>query len=568
MDDKSTVTYFPADYINDMRSALLRLRQDKIVERIWAKDHTVWKPSAEEIANRLGWLDSPAETLKNLSYILSVSSSVCRDGFKHVVLLGMGGSSLAAEVFGKMFGSRAGYPDLHVLDTTDPLSISRITQKLTLEKTIFLVSSKSGTTVETIYLFQYFFNLCRKESGAAGHFMFITDPGSPLEELAYRHTIRHVFLSNTSIGGRFSALSLPGIVPAALIGVDIERLLKKATAAAQKEKVAPPTDKLDSSGITLGVVLGTLAKNGRNKLTFVFPPQCQPLGCWLEQLIAESTGKEGKGIVPVVDDSLDIPDNYRQDRCFVVYDDGKKEYADRITNLTAAGHPVITIQVRDNYDLGSQMFFWEMATAVVGYVLRVNPFDQPDVESAKALTKKMIDLYREKKGLPQEAPALVTKECRVYGGGNCSSLSEAWKNFLSQGKEDSYVCLQAYLSPAPEIAAALNELCNILKRKTRMAVTVARGPRYLHSTGQLYKGDAGHGLFVQFTADDENDIAIPDGIGSPASTLSFAAFKAAQALGDRQALNALGRKVIRFHLGINPAKNLRELIAAFREDKA
>ncbi|HOW56455.1 MAG TPA: hypothetical protein PKZ12_00520 [Smithellaceae bacterium] len=562
MEDNSTVTYSEGDYVKDAESALLRLRQDRIVERIRAKDHTVWKPRAEEIANRLGWLDSPAETLKNISYILSVTGSVSKDGFKDVVLLGMGGSSLAAEVFSKMFGSAAGYPALHVLDTTDAFTLARITRNMQPGKTIFLVSSKSGKTIETEFLFRYFFNLSRKESGkaAAGRFIFITDPGSPLEELAYRHAIRHVFLSNPSIGGRYSALSLPGIVPAALIGVNIESLLQKARAAAQREEVASPPGELDSSGITLGVVLGTLAKKGRNKLTFVFPRQWLALGSWLEQLIAESTGKEGKGIVPVVDASLDVPDNYRRDRCFVVYDDGKNEYAGRITALAAAGHPVITIKVRDVYDLGAQMFSWEMATAVAGYILGVNPFDQPDVESAKALTKKMIDLYREKKGLPQEAPDLVAGECRVYGSGKCSSLREAWGNILSQEKEDSYICLQSYLSPTPEIATRLNELRSVLRRKTGMAVMVACGPRYLHSTGQLHKGDAGHGLFVQLTADDENDIAIPDGVDSPDSTLSFAAFKTAQALGDRQALGRLGRKVLRFHLGKEPEIAIEELI--------
>ncbi|MGA2956627.1 MAG: hypothetical protein ABSF48_13005, partial [Thermodesulfobacteriota bacterium] len=336
----------------------------------WAKDYTVWKPAPDEIANRLGWLDAPAETLEKINYIRSTLELFTSGSINDVVLLGMGGSSLAAEVFNKIFGREAGYPQLHIMDTTDPVSISRLTQHLDLEKTLFLVCSKSGTTLEIISLFHYFYNLSLEKMGssASRHFIFITDKGSSLKELSKILSLQHVFISDSNIGGRYSALSLPGIVPAAIIGVDVEMLLLNAIAAVQREKAENLSGELAATGAVLGATLGTLAQKGRNKLTFIMSPQWAPLGDWLEQLIAESTGKEGRGILPVLDEPLADPRFYGNDRVFIFFQNAAVDNSSEIDGLAKAGHPVIAVRLDDRYDLGSQMFLWEMATVIAGHL--------------------------------------------------------------------------------------------------------------------------------------------------------------------------------------------------------
>jgi glucose-6-phosphate isomerase len=536
------------------------LREKRIPDRILAKDYTVWKPTPDNIINRLGWLTAPDDTLKKLSYIRSVIDPLIKEGYEQAVLLGMGGSSLAAEMFSKIFGKRDGFPLLHILDTTDPAAIRSIADNIEARKTLFIVSSKSGTTLETVSLFQFFYNrmLAKLGDQAGSHFIFITNPDSPLEELAYRQSIRHVFVDNPDIGGRYSALSFPGIVPAALVGVDVESLLQAASDAAKKETIQSSSDEIQATGFVLGAVLGTLAQAGRDKLTLMLPPHWECFGNWLEQLIAESTGKEGKGILPVCEGELARRGHYGADRSFVIFYSKNSPEAD-VKVLTAAGHPVITIRLADNYDLGSQIYTWEMATAVASHILGVNPFDQPDVETTKVLTRKMIAMYREKKELPQEVSSLLTPECSVYGGSTAATPAEALRNFLDQFKDNAYICIQAYLNPEPKIVEALRELKAAISRKYELAVTIGYGPRYLHSTGQLHKGDAGHGLFIQLTADEKEDLAIPDKIGVSDFTISFGTLKAAQALGDRQALRALGRKVIRFHFAHNPTEYLRNI---------
>ena len=559
--DNANISFFLGEYQSAVNSALEKMRWDNIIARIWAKDYTVWKPDPDEIANRLGWLDAPAETLEKINYIRATLELFTKGSINDVVLLGMGGSSLAAEVFNKIFGSEAGHPQLHIMDTTDPVLIFQLTQHLDLGKTLFLVCSKSGTTLEITSLFHYFYNLTLEKMGssASRHFIFITDKGSSLKELSKLLSLQHVFLSDSNIGGRYSALSMPGIVPAAIIGADVEILLLNAIAAAKREKTGNFSGELAATGSVLGATLGTLAQKGRNKLTFIMSPQWAPLGNWLEQLIAESTGKEGKGILPVLGEPLADPRVYGQDRVFVFFQNETDNNSPKIAALVQAGHPVISIKPNDRFDLGSQMFLWEMATAVAGHLLGINPFDQPDVEATKAHTRRTISLYREHKELPSELPSSTTPECVIYGGPPAAAFAGALKIFLSEAAQDDYVCLQVYLSPTPEVDEALRKLRETIFTKHGLAVTIGYGPRYLHSTGQLHKGDSGNGLFIQLTADDLLDIGIPDRIGVAGSTLTFGALKAAQAQGDWQALIDAERRVIRFHWKVNPAAGLKKL---------
>jgi len=559
--DNANISFSLGEYQDSIIGALDSMHRDNIIARIWAKDYTVWKPAPDEITNRLGWLDAPAETLEKINYIRATLELFTKGSINDVVLLGMGGSSLAAEVFNKIFGSEAGYPKLHIMDTTDPVLIFQLTQHLDLEKTLFLVCSKSGTTLEITSLFHYFYNLTLEKMGssASRHFIFITDKGSSLEELSEKLSIHHVFLSDSNVGGRYSALSLPGIVSAAIIGVDVEILLLTAITAAKREKEGNFADELAATGSVLGATLGTLAQKGRNKITFIMSEQWAPLGNWLEQLIAESTGKEGKGILPVLNEPLADPRVYGNDRVFVFFQNANVDNSPKIAGLAAAGHPVITIMPNDRYDLGGQMFLWEMATAVAGHLLGINPFDQPDVEVTKAHTRRTIALYREHKELPYDLPSLTTPECVIYGGPQAAEFVNALKIFLSEAAKDDYVCLQVYLSPTPKVDEALQKLRETIFAKHGLAVTIGYGPRYLHSTGQLHKGDSGNGLFIQLTADDLLDIEIPDRIGVADSTLTFGVLKAAQAQGDWQALKDAGRRVIRFHFRANPAAGLKKL---------
>ncbi|HQP40657.1 MAG TPA: hypothetical protein PK004_04340, partial [Smithella sp.] len=380
---ETRIDYSLGEYQAAVKSALDKMCRDNVIERIRSKDYTLWKFRPDEIVNRLGWIDAPAETLAKINDIRSVVDALQKDKISDIVLIGMGGSSLAAEVFGNIFGSKPGYPRLHVVDTTDPVFISEVTQHLNLEKTLFLVSSKSGSTLEITSLFKYFYNLCLKKFGgeAGRRFIFITDEGSPLIKTAESISARHIFLNNPDIGGRYSALSLPGIVPAALIGIAVETLL---------QNVSSNLEALMSAGASLGAALGMLANQGRNKMTFVLPPHWKHFGDWLEQLIAESTGKEGRGILPVLNETLLDASGYGKDRIFVIFQNKNEEEPSQMETLKKDGHPVITVKINDDYELGQQMYIWEMATAVAAHFMGVNPFDQPDVEATKKHTRAVI----------------------------------------------------------------------------------------------------------------------------------------------------------------------------------
>ena len=555
------ISFLLGPYQNYVANALDKMSRGNIAARIWANDFHVWKPSPAEIANRMGWLHAPVETSAHVGEIRASVEPFTSGGISDVVLLGMGGSSLSAEVFSSVFGSAPGFPRLQILDTTDPVVIRRAARGLNLDKTLFIVSSKSGRTLEIRSLFHYFYNLADRTPGVSAneHFMFITDEGSPMLTQAWQLQLPYVFSNNPNIGGRFAALSLVGIIPAALIGVSIEKLLQSAMAAANREKADFFSGRGGSTGFLLGAALGTLAQYGRDKLTLMLPPPWKPFGDWLEQLLAESLGKEGKGILPVLNEPpLDV-DRYGNDRVFVAFHHDDDEWASRISELAGAGHPVLKIRINGFYDLGGQMFLWEMATAVAAHIMGINPFDQPDVEATKTHTNRMIEEFRNNKEWPAPRPALSLTACEVYGDVSARTLSSALTRFLAQAGEGAYGGLQVYLSPSPAIDDALQKLRLAISSRYKIAVTTGYGPRYLHSVGQLHKGDAGRGLFIQMTGPNKSDIGIPDELGKPGSSLTFGELKAAQAEADRQALLDKGRKILRIHWKKDAAGGIRTL---------
>lgn len=547
-----------------VNAARAEMRNDNIMHRIWDHDHTVWSDSPDEITNRLGWLRVADTTRSGLERIHKVVEKVKADGYTHALLLGMGGSSLAPEVFKRTFGVADGYLDLYVLDSTDPGTVLAYDNQLDLSKTLFIVATKSGGTAETLSFFKYFYNRVSDELGkdkAGEHFIAITDPGSKLEAMADQFHFRATFLNDPNIGGRYSALSYFGIVPAALLGVDAEKLLDRAsTMAVNCSRYNCPSEG-DNYGGIIGAIMGELAKAGRDKITFIISPQIESYGDWVEQLIAESTGKEGKGILPVVGEPVGTPDVYSNDRLFVylnLTNDSTNDTA--VQTLQDAGHPIIRVTLKDLYDVGGQFFLWEMATAVAGYRLSINPFDQPNVESAKVLARQMIEAYQKEGKLPELEATLESDGIAVYGDVQADSTPNAMKAFLGQIKSGDYVAIQAYIQPTPEADEALLAMRTQIRDMHKVATTVGYGPRFLHSTGQLHKGDAGNGLFIQFTADMPQDVDIPDNAGEAESGMSFGTLKLSQALGDRQALLDENRRVIRFDLGADVKAAIAKLI--------
>lgn len=546
-----------------VRRALEALSSDDVIRRIWTGDHTVWKPDPAEITNRLGWLHI-AEVMKDhLEQIENLASSICMEGYTNALLLGMGGSSLAPEVFSQTYGSKEGFLRLDVLDSTDPDTVRGHAGSLDLRKSLFIVSSKSGGTIEPLSFFKYFYNCILDAVGpdkAGGHFIAITDPGSQLLEIAKRYRFRYAFLNDPNIGGRYSVLSYFGLVPAALIGVDLAMLLERAQIAVRDAGGGSCPIWGSNNAARLGVILGELAKAGRDKVTFVTSKEIAGFDDWVEQLIAESTGKEGRGILPVVGEPLGAPDLYSDDRLFVhLRMEGDDTNDTALQTLAQHGYPVIILRLQDRYDLGGQFFFWEMATAVAGACLGINPFDQPDVEAAKSLARKMITVFQTKGKLPELTPVLRSNGIRVYGDVQASTPGEALNRFLAQAQEGAYIALQAYIRPSSETDRALLALRTALRDRFGKATTVGYGPRFLHSTGQLHKGDAGKGLFVQLIADAIGDADIPDEAGAPRSSVTFGVLKEAQALGDWQALLESGRRVMRFHLGADVVGGLCKL---------
>ncbi|UCF85753.1 MAG: bifunctional transaldolase/phosoglucose isomerase [Desulfobacteraceae bacterium] len=573
--DKKNYSASLGKYQTIVDNALMQMRDHKIMNRIWAHDHTVWKDDPKDIINRLGWLHSADVMKEAIPEISALVEEIRAAGYTHALLLGMGGSSLAPEMFRFTFGVREGYMDLAVLDSTDPGAVLEFAGRLDPAKSLFIVSTKSGGTVETLSFMKYFYNQVSDAVGpdkTGEHFIAITDPGSSLESTATELNFRKIFLNDPNIGGRYSALSFFGLVPAALIGMDVASLLESAAVMACNSEGCNCPVAGDNAGAWLGAVIGEMAKAGRDKLTLITSPAISHFGAWVEQLIAESTGKEGKGIVPVDGESLAAPAIYANDRLLVYLRlENDSTHDAKLKKLSDAGHPVVQINVRDLNDLGGECFRWEVATVVAGHLLGINPFDQPNVESAKVLARQMVSAYQKEGRLPELAPSLEADGIHVYASFSAGNLEEAFKTFLARANPGdnessgrSYLAVQAYVKPADDTYSALNELRTKLQLKNRMATTLGYGPRFLHSTGQLHKGDGGHGLFIQITADMPENAPIPDEAGGKGSSISFATLKMAQALGDRQALIDAGRKVIRFHLKNDVVGGLRQLVKALK----
>ncbi len=485
---------------------LTQMDRDRIVERIWRKDHTVWKDDPTEITNRLGWLSVVDLMHERIGELDAFAKQAAADGFETAVLLGMGGSSLAPEVFASTFGVADGMLELIVLDTTHPVTVERVTQHLELPKTIFIVASKSGTTTETLSHFAHFWE--RTPNGS--QFVAITDPGTPLEGMARDHGFRAVFPNPDDIGGRYSALSYFGLVPAALIGAPLHAVLDRAEEMEiASERIVPAAQ---SPGATLGAVMGEAAKAGMDKLTLVLPEEIASFGNWVEQLIAESTGKEGKGVVPVVGEPLAGPDVYGNDRVFVAI--GEHDGLDALENI---GHPVTRLAYEDREQIGGEFFRWEMATAVAGYVLSINPFDQPNVQEAKDATKQI----------------LASGAVEDPGFDDLGAL-------LKEVGEGDYVSILGYLDRTSETEELLQRTRVAIRDRFRVATTVGFGPRYLHSTGQLHKGGPNNGVFIE-VVDPERSADVP----IPGQPYTFGTLIDAQALGDLRSLRAQGRRVAR-----------------------
>lgn len=530
-----------------------RVESERIVERINRRDYTVWHSFPDEISNRLGWLDCPQNMPDHIESLIEIVQAAQRDGMRSALLLGMGGSSLAPEVFSQVFGAVESYLDVEVLDSTHPQAVLAKAAALNPAETLYIPATKSGGTVETLSFLKFFFKHVSDTLGpevAGKHFIAITDPGSGLAALAHELAFRHIVLNDPNIGGRYSALSHFGLLPAALTGVDLTDLLGRTSTAIQSMRPA----------VELGAFMGAGANQGRDKLTLLLSPPLAPVGAWIEQLIAESTGKEGKGILPIDMEPVLEATDYSCDRLFVYLrmDDTLDEHA---ASLVSAGQPLLQISLDELNDLGTAFYYWEFATALAGHLMGIHPFDQPNVEAAKVLARDMVQTYQEQGALPVEEPTASAGPLTAYGTDSASSPIEALKNLLQRGgSTESYVALQAYLPPNPAIDALLTELRATINQHSGLATTLGYGPRFLHSTGQLHKGDAGRGLFLQLTADIGEDLDIPDEPLTDTSSLTFGILITAQAHGDANALRAANRRLLRLHLGEDAESGLRSLI--------
>jgi transaldolase/glucose-6-phosphate isomerase len=519
-----------------------------VVQRIWQHDPNLWKEDdaehAREITQRLGWLDVVDWMRERLPEVDRIAAGIRTAGITDVVVLGMGGSSLAPEVLRQSFGKQQGHPTLHVLDTTDPLAVKQLTDALDPQRTLFVVSSKSGGTVETLSHFAHFFDVVRGAGVAdpGQHFVAITDPGTSLGKLAQDNGFRHVFENRPDIGGRYSALSCFGIVPAAFAGIDVAKLLDRA--ARMTAQCKPDVYPTVNAGLVLGTAMGLLHGVGRDKVTILAPPPIAAFGLWAEQLIAESTGKEDRGLVPIAGEPIGPPEVYYGDRLFVGLRLGDNPEFDRaLKALEDSDQPVITLQLDDLYDLGAEFFRWEFAVAVAGASLQIDPFDQPNVQESKDNTKAVLDEYLRSGNLPKPAPT---------GG------ADAVLDLVDQSVEGDYVALLAFITPSAENEQALQELRTAIRDRREVATTVGFGPRYLHSTGQLHKGGANIGVFLQITADDTVDVPIPG------KRYTFSQLKQAQAVGDLQSLITHERRALNVHISGDVPAALRELAAAVR----
>ncbi len=542
----TTDRYHLGDYAPAVSRMASRLDGESVTARLNTRDHTLWNDDPTEISDRLAWLTLPTDIRGKVNDLRQFADAVHGEGYRHVVLLGMGGSSLGPEVIRQVIGSASGelHADMFTLDSTVPAWVAAITAAVDPAHTLFAVSSKSGTTTEPLAFYAHFRHLVESTVGpqnAGKNFVAVTDPDTPLETLAQKGGFRRTFINDPDIGGRYSVLSYFGLVPAALMGVDLPRLLDPAEqmqrACAEERAVA------DNPGAWLGTIIGAMAGLGRDKLTLVASPGIAGFGLWVEQLLAESTGKKGAGIIPVAAEPLELPECYGADRLFVqlrLADDRSPEagQADRaMEQMIEAGHPVVRLEMSDGYDLGAEFYRWEYATAIAGHILRIHPFDQPDVQGAKDRTVSVLDRYQGEGQLPV---------MKTDAPGNLSDL-------LTASKPGDYLAVMAYLPDAPSISDAIHELRRRVMKRYGIATTAGYGPRFLHSTGQLHKGGPDSGIFLQLTRQHPDDVPIPDW------SFSFGVLADAQALGDLQALRELGRRTASIRLEGNPADAIRRL---------
>ena len=552
-------------------------------KNIWNKNAGWWKTDGDHkavISNRLGWLTVVSDGRIDRERLQKLQNETKNAGLQHVVLLGMGGSSLAPEVLQTTFGNADGFPELIVLDSTVPERVNDVANAINIEQTMFIVASKSGGTLETRSFFDYFYAKAVEQLGkdAAGRlFIVITDPGSALVDIGNERGVAHIFENPSDIGGRYSALSYFGLVPAAMIGLDMDRLYKSAERIEHAIGLEVPAT--GNPALWLGVIIGVISDSGRDKVSIISSPEISSFGAWAEQLIAESTGKENEGVVPIVGATVGNPHDYDDDRLFIFLrlDNTDAELDDKVKALWEAGQPVFTIQLQDEYDLGGEFLRWEFATAVIGQMLAINPFDEPNVASAKKNTDELLGIYQKQGKFPTSDPAVVEGDVALYAGErtseilnricmqrnyNSSNLAGLLAAHIGLARSGEYISLLAYLNPDDETHETLEEIRRRLRHTTQRAVTVGYGPRYLHSTGQLHKGGPNTGVFIIITADDKVDLDIPN------QPYSFGTLKMAQALGDLRSLQENRRRVVHLHIsgdGQDGLAKISEAIAAAEE---
>ena len=548
-----------------VQSSLDDWKKNNKVARLWQKDASLWSNTDE--SNWLGWLTIVEEQLGNLAKLKEFAAEVKKAKFKHVLLLGMGGSSLCPEVLRMTFGKVAGFPEMHVLDSTDPVQIKALEKKVDLKKTLCIVSSKSGSTLEPNIFKQYFFERVKKALGeklAGSRFVTVTDPGSKMQQVAEGDKFWRIFAGVPSIGGRYSALSNFGIVPAAAMGLDLGKFLKSTQEMVKACGAGTAADK--NPGVLLGTIMGVAANHGRDKITIITSPGIFDLGAWLEQLIAESTGKIGKGIIPVDRERLSKPDAYGGDRVFAYLTlAGKTNKAQdaAVAALEKAGQPVVRITLPNTYTLGQEFFRWEIATAVAGSIIGIDAFNQPDVEASKLETRKLTSEYESTGSLPAESPFLTTKDAKLFADEkNAAALSggktlgDVVKTHLSRLGAGDYFAVLGYIPMNAENEAALQAIRTAVRDAKKVATCLGFGPRFLHSTGQAYKGGPNSGVFLQITCDAASDLPVPG------QEYTFGIVKAAQARGDFAVLAERGRRALRVHLGKNLKSGLKALSKA------
>ena len=563
------LTYkLPANLATAVTTALNDWKSNNKVARLWQKDASLWSGTDE--GNWLGWVSITDEQIANIDALKQFATEVKKRKFKHAILLGMGGSSLCPEVMRMTFGKISGFPEMHVLDSTDPAQIKAIEKKLDLKKTLCIVSSKSGSTLEPNIFKQYFFERVKAKVGTSevgSHFIAVTDPGSKMQQVAESDKFWKIFPGVPSIGGRYSALSNFGMVPAAAMGLDVAKFLKTTHEMVVACGASSVADK--NPGVILGAIMGAAANQGRDKLTIITSPGIFDLGAWLEQLLAESTGKIGKGIIPVDREKVAKPASYGNDRVFAylrLASKPNKAQDAAVAALEKAGHPVVRITLPNIHTIGQEFFRWEIATAVAGSIIGINAFNQPDVEASKIETRKLTSEYEATGHLPAESPFFEAAGVKLFAddkntaalkGG--AKLVDVLKAHLARAGAGDYFAVLGYVTMNAENEKVLQGFRHVVRDKKKVATCLGFGPRFLHSTGQAYKGGPNSGVFLQITCDDASDLPVPG------QKYTFGTVKAAQARGDFNVLAERGRRALRVHLGKNLKSGLKALSKAVQQ---